>query len=124
MGTFHVVLDGTPKPFILTRTSGRCARLRGRWTTRAGHRFLRTLRCVRGGRSAHGGGHTLLLFRSELKDVIHEQLGVILVIALERWRRRSGKHPVVVDLGEQAGRHGSAGTDRWWIGDPAFHAVG
>jgi hypothetical protein len=31
----------------------------------------------------HGSGYTALLFRSELENIIHEQLGVILIVTLE-----------------------------------------
>src|SRR5208282_4270135 len=71
----------------------------------------------------HGSGHTALLFRSELENIIHEQPGVILIIPLECGRRRSGEHPVVVQALEQTGGHRCTRTDGLWINDPAFNPV-
>src|SRR5580698_398783 len=44
----------------------------------------------------HGACYPALLFRSELKNIIHQQARLVLIIARERRRRRTGEYPVVV----------------------------
>src|ERR1700676_5576389 len=73
--------------------------------------------------ASHGSGDTALLFRSEVENIIHEQLGVILIVTLERGRRRTGEHPMVVLALKQTGGHRGARTDGLRINDPAFNPV-
>src|SRR5207244_1976106 len=75
-------------------------------------------------RAAHRGPDPPLFFRGELEDVIHQQLGLIFIIALERGRRRTRKDPVIVLPLEQTGRHGGAWADGLWVDDPALHPIG
>src|ERR1700686_2954868 len=49
---------------------------------------------------------------------------MISVVALERWWRRPGKHPLIILLLEQSGGHRRARTDRLGIGNPTLHPVG
>src|SRR5437899_6879397 len=74
--------------------------------------------------TAHGGTYSALLFRRELQDVVDQQFCLILVIAFERWRSRTGEDPVAVFAFEQTRRHGSARADGLRVDDPAFHPVG
>src|SRR2546427_737977 len=73
--------------------------------------------------TAHGGTYSALLFRRELQDVVDQQFCLILVIAFERWRSRTGEDPVAVFAFEQTRRHGSARADGLRVDDPAFHPV-
>src|SRR6266481_7032111 len=77
-----------------------------------------------GRRMTHRGAYPPLFFRGELEDVIHQELGLILIIALERRRRRTREDPVIVLALEQTGRHGGARADGLWVNDPAFHPIG
>src|SRR2546427_8004607 len=73
--------------------------------------------------TAHGGTYSALLFRRELQDVVDQQFCLILVIAFERWRSRTGENPVAVFALEETGWHGGARTDGLRVDDPAFHPV-
>src|SRR5260370_28595934 len=61
--------------------------------------------------ATHGSSHTVLLFRSELENIIDEQPGVILVITLECGGRRTVEYPIVVLPLEQSRRHSRAPTN-------------
>src|SRR5260370_11570088 len=74
--------------------------------------------------ATHGSSHTVLLFRSELENIIDEQPRVILVITLECGWRRTGEYPMVVLALEQTGGHCRAGANGLRIDNPAFHPVG
>src|SRR5258708_5922222 len=75
-------------------------------------------------RTTHRGADPPLFFRGEPEDVIHQELGLILIIALERRRRRTREDPVIVLALEQTGRHGGARADGLGVNDPAFHPIG
>src|SRR5260370_29399954 len=75
-------------------------------------------------RTAHRGAYSTLLFRCELEDVIDQQFCLILVVAVERRRRRTGKHPVAVLALEETGRHGCARADGLRVEHPALHPIG
>src|SRR5262249_40416489 len=55
-------------------------------------------------------GKSLLLVGSNLEHVPDQQIDMVLVVRLERWRSRSAEHPSIVSgvLLEQSGRHRSA----------------
>src|SRR5262249_15051465 len=111
------------KLFILARTTRACAQGR-RLAMRGRGRRLLARDDVRSLRLAHRGGNLALFFRRKLEDVIHQQLGMVLIVALERWRGRPSEHPLSVDMIEQSGRHRGTGTDGLRIGYPAFDPIG
>src|SRR6266478_6766988 len=76
-----------------------------------------------GARTTHGSADSVLLFRRELENVIHQKFRLILVVAAERSGRRTGENPVAVFALEEAGRHGGARADGLRVDDPAFHPV-
>src|SRR5271155_921963 len=86
------------------------------------HTWRRALR----GRSrvSHGCADPPLLFPRELEDIFDQELRVILVVALERSRRRARENPVIIFALEQAGRHGRARADRLRVDNPALDPVG
>src|SRR5260370_36553086 len=55
---------------------------------------------------------------------MQEELGVILIVTLERRRRWAGEYPAIILALEQARGHRCARTDGLWIDDPAFNPVG
>src|ERR1700675_1217795 len=71
----------------------------------------------------HRCAHAALLLCGELEDVVHQQLGMALIITLERSRRRPGKNPVIVLPLEKSGRHRGPRADRLRVDNPAFHPV-
>src|SRR5450755_1986087 len=81
---------GSTKPIILPRTSAACS-MGGRCSLPGFSGDL--IRCLC---SSHGGSHAPLFLGCELEDVIHQQLGLVLLVTLERRWRRSGENPMIV----------------------------
>ena len=52
------------------------------------------------------------------------QLGVILIVTLERGRRGTGEDPAIVLALEKTGRHRRAGADGLRVDDPALDPIG
>src|ERR1700740_3307962 len=86
--------------------------------------------CTRGAagarrsRAAHRRAHSALLFRSELENIFDEELGVVLVVSVERSGRGAGEGPAIVLALEESGRHGGAGADGLRVDDPALDPIG
>src|SRR5262249_48170525 len=90
----------------------------------AGPLHCRRRRSTSRGFLAQPGTDAPLLFRGKRKDVIHEQLGVVLVVAVEGCGCGAGEDPPAVLLLEKPGRHRRARADRLWVDDPALDPVG
>src|SRR2546429_6393430 len=74
--------------------------------------------------ASHGCRNPPLFFRRELEDVIGQQLAMIFVVALERWRRRTRKNPLAILLLLEYSRwHRRSWADALRIGHPALHPV-
>src|SRR6266576_3784758 len=121
MCTFRGGLVSLRKLTILSRTSGYGGGPANRLLD-SSYRFFRSRDA--GSRAAHRRCHAALLFRSELEDVVDQQLGVVLIVAFERRRGRTCEHPMVVHTVEQSRWHRCARTNGLRIGDPTLHPVG
>src|ERR1700739_4969696 len=86
--------------------------------------------CTRGAagarrsRAAHRRAHSPLLFRSELENIFDEELGVVLVVSVERGRSGTRKSQAIVFALEKSGRHRGAGADGLRVDDPALDPIG
>ncbi len=74
-------------------------------------------------RSSHRSSDASLLLGCQLEDVVHQQLGLILLVALERRWSGPGKNPLIVLPAEQPRGHRCAGTDRLRIKHPTFRPI-
>src|SRR5260370_20247944 len=86
--------------------------------------YTRRAAAARRSRAAHRRAHSSLFFRSELENIFDEELGVVLVVSVERRRSGAGEGPAIIFALEKSGRHGGAGADGLRVDDPALDPFG
>src|SRR5580692_2944958 len=86
---------------------------------------IRPRRSVAAGspRVPHRGADAPLFLGRELEDVVHQELRLILVVALERRRSRPRENPVIIFAPKKPRRHGRTWTDRLGIDNPPFYPI-